>query len=112
MRVRTGIRIAVGVAVAAGLVWTYGQYDTITFADKACLRARVGEPAEPARAHLRTAAAARDVEVRETGERTSAGFRSLIDGAPTCCMAARSSMRSNSSTRSTPGWPKAPRPHR
>src|SRR6185295_3383841 len=42
--------------------------------------------------------------------RTIAGVRALMDGAPTCCMFARSSVRSSSSTRSTPGWPNAPSP--
>ena len=44
--------------------------------------------------------------------RTIAGTSCLSEGAPTCCMAARSSIRSSSSTRSTPGSPKAPSPHR
>ena len=34
---------------------------------------------------------------------TIAGVRCLIDGAPTCCMAARVSLRMISRTRSTPG---------
>src|SRR6516165_10594190 len=39
---------------------------------------------------------------------TVAGVRSLIDGAPICCIAARVSERMISSTRSTPGCPQAP----
>jgi len=43
---------------------------------------------------------------------TIAGTSCLSEGAPTCCMAAKSSSRSNSSARSTPACPNAPRPHR
>src|SRR5262249_30136003 len=42
--------------------------------------------------------------------RTIAGTRCFTVGAPICCIMARSSMRNSSSTRSTPGWPNAPRP--
>jgi hypothetical protein len=42
--------------------------------------------------------------------RTMAGLRYLTVGAPTCCMMPNNSARSSSSTRSTPAWPKAPRP--
>ena len=43
---------------------------------------------------------------------TIAGTRCLMVGAPICFIAPRVSVRRSSSTRSTPGWPKAPRPHR
>jgi hypothetical protein len=43
---------------------------------------------------------------------TIAGTSCFSDGAPTCCMAARSSSRRSSSARSTPASPKAPSPHR
>src|SRR5450631_1101397 len=42
--------------------------------------------------------------------RTMAGTRCLMVGAPTCCIAPYNSTRISSSTRSTPGCPKAPRP--
>jgi hypothetical protein len=37
---------------------------------------------------------------------------SFTERAPHCCMAARVSVRTISSTRSTPSWPNAPSPHR
>src|SRR5262245_50567779 len=41
---------------------------------------------------------------------TIAGTSALTLGAPTCCIIAWVSIRNSSSTRSTPGWPKAPSP--
>src|SRR5207244_7459354 len=44
--------------------------------------------------------------------RTNAGVSSLSERTPHCCIAACNSVLRSSSTRSTPGWPKAPRPQR
>jgi len=44
--------------------------------------------------------------------RTKLVLSSFTERAPHCCMAARVSLRTISSTRSTPSWPKAPNPHR
>ena len=44
--------------------------------------------------------------------RTNAGLSSFTVRTPHCCMAARVSTRMISSTRSTPGWPNAPNPHK
>ena len=44
--------------------------------------------------------------------RTKLGLSSFTECTPHCCMAARVSVRNNSSTRSTPSWPNAPRPQR
>ncbi len=41
----------------------------------------------------------------------TAGVMSFSERSPHCCIANSNSIRSNSSTRSTPAWPKAPRPH-
>ena len=62
MKLRTWV--AVGASVAAVVVWYVGYYDAYVIADKACLRARVGAPAEPAKAQLRAVAAGRRSEVR------------------------------------------------
>jgi len=86
---RTGIRIAVVALGCAVLAWTYGWYDAYASADKACLRARVGEPAERAKAQLREIAAASGVEVRELGERTSAVFRWMFMDVAACTFVAR-----------------------
>lgn len=89
MKPRTGIRIGVAASAAAALIWTYGWYDAYTIADKACLRARVGAPAEPAKAHLRQVAASRGSDVRESGERTTAVFRWMFSDAAACTFVAR-----------------------
>jgi hypothetical protein len=43
------------------------------------------------------------LSIRAQPRRTIAGVSSLIDGAPSCCMALRVSARRIASTRSTPG---------
>jgi len=89
MKLRTGIRIALGGSVAAVLVWGYGWYDAFAIADKACLRALVGAPVERAKAQLREIAAARGIEVRESGERTTAVFRWMFSDVAACTFVSR-----------------------
>ena len=90
MSFRTGSRIAFWLALILGVpAWMFGYYDAYTIADKACLRARVGAPAERAKQHLRDVAAGRGVEVRESGERTSAVFQWLRSYVAGCSFVTR-----------------------
>ena len=77
MKVQMGIKIGAGVVLAAVTVWVYGWYNAYSIADKACLNARVGAPADRAKAQLKAVAASRGVEVDERGDRTSVVFRWL-----------------------------------
>lgn len=54
------------------------------------------------------------VELRRASQacRTIAGTMAAVLTAPICCIMPAYSSRRISSTRSTPGWPKAPRPQR
>src|SRR6266404_2936710 len=49
-------------------------------------------------------------DVAQVARRTNAELSSFTERTPHCCMAARVSTRMISSTRSTPGWPNAPKP--
>lgn len=89
MKLRSVSRTIVGALVAGVLVWAYGWYDAYLIADKACLRARVGEPAEPARAHLREIAASRGTEARDSGERATAVFRWMFSDVAACTFVVR-----------------------
>ena len=89
MKLRTGIMIAVGASAAAVLVWANGWYEAYVAADKACLRARVGEPAERAKTHMHEIAASRGTEVRESGERSTAVFRWMFSDVAACTFVAR-----------------------
>ena len=88
MKLRTGIRIAVWGSLAAVLILIYDHYSAYAMADKACLRAGVGAPADRAKANLREAATASGTVVRESGERTSAVFHSMFSEAA-CTFVAR-----------------------
>ena len=71
------------------MVYVYGFYAAYSDAQKACLKARLGEPADQARTQLRGIAAARGVEVRESGERTSAVFRWMFSDVAACSFVSR-----------------------
>ena len=64
-----------------GIVWVvHDSYDTLSIADKACLRAAKGSPADQAKAHLRQVAKARGADVVESGDRTTAVFGGMFSG--------------------------------
>ena len=68
-----------------GTGWlVYDSYDTLSIADKACLRAAQGAPADQAKAHLRQVAKARGADVIESGDRTTAVFGGVISSGRAC----------------------------
>ena len=80
--------------------WQFGRSKRIAPACGRNARSIMPAASTPARAQTQAPHA----------RRTMSGTRCLIEGAPICCIMARVSMRSSSSTRSTPGCPNAPSP--
>ena len=78
--VRTGVILGV-----LGTGWVvYDSYDTLSIADKACLRATKGSSADQAKAHLRQVAKARGADVIESGDRTTAVFGGTFSSGRAC----------------------------
>ena len=78
--VRTGAILGV-----LGTGWVaYDSYDTLSIADKACLRAAKGSPADQAKVHLRQVAKARGANVIESGDRTTAVFSGVFSSGRAC----------------------------
>ena len=76
MKLRTIAWTAIALLGSAWLWMGFEHANTLTIADKACLRAHNGSPAAPAKAHLREIAKSQNAEVVESGDRVTATFRS------------------------------------
>ena len=84
MKAQTLVRAGVILGVL-GTAWVvYDSYDTLSIADKACLRAANGSPADQAKAHLRQVAKARGANVIESGDRISAVFSGMFSSGRAC----------------------------
>ena len=84
MKAKTLVRAGVILGVL-GIGWVvHDSYDTLSIADKACLRAAKGSPADQAKAHLRQVANARGADVVESGDRTTAVFSGMFSSGRAC----------------------------
>ena len=83
MRIRTVVFIAVLVLLGVG-AYAGAAYNSYFDAKAACARAAEGRPAGQALSYLREVARKRNARIVESGEWTSALFRSVVGAGFTC----------------------------